>query len=128
MVALPITRDVTIYQSTLYYQPFGLKATSGPAAPWTATSPYQVGDVVTKATGGDGTFLVTTAGTTGASEPTWPTADGGCVTNGTVVFMRVPQVAFLDTTSYDARWKIRDQPSGTVLATGSNADGRVETG
>lgn len=57
---------------------------------WAATTAYSVGDAVEK-TVDDGTvWAVTVAGTSGGSEPTWPTtAIGDTVVSGTVTFKRV---------------------------------------
>ena len=57
---------------------------------WQATTAYTLGVVRTRLTGtGLLVFKVTTAGTTGAAEPTWPTTIGGTVTDGTVVWTAI---------------------------------------
>lgn len=53
---------------------------------WESLHVYIVGDVVTPTTPNAHKYRVTTAGTSGATEPTWPTGSGLTVTNGTVVF------------------------------------------
>lgn len=53
---------------------------------WESLHVYIVGDIVTPTTTNDHKYRVTTAGTSGATEPTWPTSSGGTVTNGAVVF------------------------------------------
>jgi len=54
---------------------------------WQATTPYTLGQMILAVTyNGELWFEVTTAGTTGASEPIWPTTVGGTVVDGTVTF------------------------------------------
>lgn len=53
---------------------------------WQSGHVYIVGDIVTPTTRNLHVYRVTTAGTSGASEPTFPTGSGATVTNGTVVF------------------------------------------
>lgn len=53
---------------------------------WESLHVYVVGDIVTPTTANAHKYRVTTAGTSAASEPTWPTGSGLTVTNGTVVF------------------------------------------
>lgn len=54
---------------------------------WQASTPYTLGQMLLAATyNGELWFEVTTAGTTGASEPAWPSAVGGTVVDGTVTF------------------------------------------
>jgi hypothetical protein len=54
---------------------------------WQATTAYTLGQVRRRVTGsGLLVFRVTTAGTSGASEPTWPTTVGGTVVDGTVTW------------------------------------------
>jgi len=54
---------------------------------WQANTSYSLGKLV-KPTAGSNRFFYecTTAGTSGATEPTWPTTDGATVTDGTVVW------------------------------------------
>lgn len=53
---------------------------------WQSLHVYIVGDLVRPTTPNSHVYRVTTAGTSGASEPTWPTSSGGTVTNGSAVF------------------------------------------
>jgi hypothetical protein len=53
---------------------------------WQSIHAYIVGDVVTPTTANGHKYRVTTAGTSGASEPAFPTGSGATVTNGTAVF------------------------------------------
>lgn len=53
---------------------------------WKSLHTYSVGDVVTPITRNLHRYRVTTAGVSGASEPTFPTGSGATVVNGTVTF------------------------------------------
>lgn len=53
---------------------------------WESLHVYAVGDIVIPTTANLHKYRVTTAGTSGASEPAWPTSSGGTVTNAGVVF------------------------------------------
>lgn len=53
---------------------------------WQSNKIYEVGDIVVPTTSNVHKYRVTTAGTSGATEPTWPTGAASTVTNGTVVF------------------------------------------
>lgn len=53
---------------------------------WESLHVYIVGDIVTPTTPNAHKYRVTTAGTTAASEPTWPTGSGSTVASGSVTF------------------------------------------
>lgn len=53
---------------------------------WTATTAYVVGDFVSPTTGSDTYFECTSAGTSGASEPTWPTTAGATENDDSVTW------------------------------------------
>ncbi len=53
---------------------------------WASGTAYALGDVVKSTTYNSHSYLVTTAGTTTSTEPTWPTTDGATVSSGTVAF------------------------------------------
>lgn len=53
---------------------------------WAATTAYSLGDRVEPTTPNTYVYEVTTAGTSGGSEPTWPTTVGSTVVDGTIVW------------------------------------------
>jgi hypothetical protein len=53
---------------------------------WQATHAYSLGEVRRPTSTNNRTYRVTTAGTSAGSQPTWPTTDGGTVTDGSVVW------------------------------------------
>ncbi len=53
---------------------------------WESNHAYVVGDIVTPTTRNSHKYRVTTAGTSAATEPTFPTSASGTVTSGGVVF------------------------------------------
>lgn len=55
-------------------------------ADWAATTAYVLGNRVEPTTPNTYVYEVTTAGTSGGSEPTWPTVIGSTVVDGTVVW------------------------------------------
>ncbi len=59
---------------------------SGDAPTWTATTAYIVGDTVIPATPNDQVYKCTTAGTSGGSEPTFPTTEDQTVGDGSVTW------------------------------------------
>jgi len=66
-------------QPTTYYE------AKDPGA-WQASTAYSLGDVVRPTTRNGYVYECTTAGTSDAAEPTWPTTVGNTVTDGTVVW------------------------------------------
>jgi len=55
-------------------------------SPWEASTAYILGDYVWPTTFNGYRYVCTTAGTSGASEPTWPTTLGDTVNDGSVVW------------------------------------------
>lgn len=53
---------------------------------WAASTAYALDDIVQPTVGSMLRYQVTTAGTSGAAEPAWPTIMGGTVTDGTVTW------------------------------------------
>lgn len=53
---------------------------------WTASTAYALNDYVMPNTTNGRIYKCTTAGTSAATEPTWPTTAGGTVTDGTAVW------------------------------------------
>ena len=53
---------------------------------WAASTAYSLGAKVRPTTANGNVYECTTAGTSGTTEPTWPTAEGGTVTDNTVVW------------------------------------------
>jgi hypothetical protein len=56
---------------------------------WTANTVYSAGAYVVPTIANNRVYKCTTAGTSGGSQPTWPTTAGGTVTDGTVVWTEV---------------------------------------
>lgn len=61
-------------------------ATPATASGWVTTTAYALGDWVEPTTPNGFIYKATAAGTSGASEPTWPTTVGGTVVDGTVTW------------------------------------------
>ena len=53
---------------------------------WTASTVYSVGTVVSPTTANGHYYICTTAGTSAATQPAWPTGSGASVANGSVVW------------------------------------------
>lgn len=53
---------------------------------WAASTAYALNDYVAPVTHNGRVYKCTTAGTSAATQPTWPTTNGGTVTDGTVVW------------------------------------------
>lgn len=53
---------------------------------WQSNRVYEVGDIVVPTTSNVHKYRVTTAGTSGSTEPTWPTGAASTVTDGDAVF------------------------------------------
>ena len=53
---------------------------------WQASTAYILGDTIEPTTDNGFRYVCSTAGTTGASEPTWSTTIGNTVTDGTVIW------------------------------------------
>ena len=53
---------------------------------WAAATAYALGDLVISVTSNGFWYECTTAGTSGAAEPTWPTTAGGTVVDGTATW------------------------------------------
>ena len=79
---------------------------------WVASTAYSVNDIVipTNFGGTNYIYVVTTAGTSGSTEPTWPTTANGTVTNGSVVFTEVTSYF------YTSANLISNEVSGTSYA------------
>ena len=83
--------DKFVYGTGSNNQPTGLWYTLKGTA-WQASTAYAVGDVVVPTSGKENGFRYecTTAGTSGSSEPTWPTSEGATKTDGTVTWTTRP--------------------------------------
>ncbi len=62
------------------------------ASAWSASTAYSVGDIVFPTSANGFVYEATSGGTSGASEPAWPTTLGGTVTDNTVTWkaLKVP--------------------------------------
>lgn len=79
-----ILRASRMFDLACGVEPGYFEATDPPYALWETLHDYVLGDVVTPTTLNGHSYIVTTAGESGATEPTWPLS--GTVADGTVVF------------------------------------------
>ena len=82
------------------------------ATQWAATTAEAVGALVRPATANGYLYVCTTAGTTGSTAPTWPTAVNATVTDGTVTWACVGE-AIWQLSSAAVQWTA---PAGNTLA------------
>ena len=87
------------------------------ATAWTASTAYVLTDVCRPTTSNGFVYVVTTAGTSGSTQPTWPTTAGSTVTDGTVVWTcqeyafpspHIPNPIFLDGYLFVAKYNSED--------------------
>jgi len=71
------------------------------ATAWQATTLYSIDDLSVPSVANGYFFIVTTAGTSAASEPTWPTTVGATVTDGTVVWTNAGSIALTADVDYE---------------------------
>ena len=87
------------------------------ATAWAASTAYVLTDVRRPTTSNGFVYVVTTAGTSGSTEPSWPTTAGSTVTDGTVVWTcqeyafpspHIPNPIFLDGYLFVAKYNSED--------------------
>lgn len=96
------------------------------AAVWTAAAAFVPGDVVIPATENGLRYVCTKAGTTGSTEPAWPTRTRGTVGDGGVVWEEAGaqyDLWDMDQAIYEG-WKIKKAKA--VIYIGSGDDGLAE--
>jgi hypothetical protein len=129
-IRFDLTGDNAIAQGSDWTWPMRLLVSTLPAPPFVQSTPYVLGNYLVPQSGAETgfTYLVVTAGTSAAANPTWPTVKGGRVTSTTPVFMAVGSTILLDTSSYNAEMRVRTDPDGTVALLATVANGRLAIG
>jgi len=99
---------------------------SSDQATWQASTAYSLGAVVRPTTPNGFWYQCETAGTSGSSEPTWPTTDQSTVTDGTVTWRakRYYQVPFLIGESSGASgYNLHLEGKSAIFPSGENQGG-----
>lgn len=81
---------------------------------WAANTAYNLNDSVTPTVANGLKFVATTAGTSGATEPVWPTTVGATVTDGTITWKAVAPTVMVSFNVADG--------NGVVVETFNNVD------
>ncbi len=84
------------------------KATKGL---WAASTAYSSNDTICPTTANGRMYRCSTAGTSAATEPTWPTTDGGTVSDGTAVWTEM-------TPDFDAATNLNEVSGGSYARVG----------
>ena len=97
-----ITGTAYTFPSTQYVALFVANFNSSASNPgyWSASTAATAGQYVSPTTANGHLYVCTTAGTTGTTQPTWPTAIGGTVTDGSVVWTEATEYLIGFDTTY----------------------------
>lgn len=117
-LTVPLSQMACFDPVTLHLDPYGMKPFGWTWLPATAVL---VGEMATPTKpGGNGhTYRCTSAGTTGASEPTWPLTESGTVTDGTVTWTELTAV-MANRLPPPAQPVLTRDPSGGTFAAGQD--------
>ena len=91
------------------------------ASAWVASTAYVIDDIVIPTVANTHYYKCTVAGTSDASEPTWPT-DGSTVVDGTVTWIDMGPIEYTLTTDYRVNYRIGLLE---VLAAGAITDAEI---
>jgi len=83
---------------------------------WQASTAYSLGDYVTPTTLNNFIYECTTAGTSGTTEPVWPTTDGATVTDGTVEWTCRAKQPILNSYKWATAWDKDTATSAKIFA------------
>ena len=84
-------------------------------ASWAASTAYTKGQVVQPTTPNSHKYVCIVAGTSGSTEPTWPTAESALVTEGTVAWEEASPIYYNNTVAYCKG--VQSDAVGNVLMT-----------
>jgi hypothetical protein len=100
---------------------FELRIDNTPPSVWTASTAYSVGAKVSPTTANGYYYECTTAGTSGTTQPSWPTTEGATVQDGTVVWTcrYLGTIKLIQgTNTLSCRFKNLDYVAGSVYLVG----------
>ncbi|UKL29996.1 right-handed parallel beta-helix repeat-containing protein [Bacillus phage PK1] len=104
----PVNNDITVNNVEINGFKYGIFQDGSRYTVWASNFAYTVGYYIRPSVSNGKIYKCTTAGTSGSTEPIWPTTPGGTVTDGTIVWQEAGAETQFDQTDDSKRVVFRD--------------------